>query len=70
MAMTSEPTSAAKDAAAGPAPLPQETLEFFGGDELRARVFIDKYALRDRDGRVLELTPVEMWERIAPCNGY
>ena len=65
MAMTSEPTSAAKDAAAGPAPLPQETLEFFGGDELRARVFVDKYALRDRDGGLLERTPVEMWERIA-----
>jgi ribonucleoside-diphosphate reductase alpha chain len=65
MALTSEPAAAAKEGPAAPAPLPQETLEFFGGDELRARVFIDKYALRDRDGRVLELTPVEMWERVA-----
>jgi ribonucleoside-diphosphate reductase alpha chain len=45
--------------------LPAETLEFFNGDELRARVFYDKYALRDPDGRVLEPTPVEMWRRIA-----
>ena len=27
--------------------LPKETLEAFGGDELRARVFYEKYALRD-----------------------
>ncbi|MDR7534728.1 MAG: adenosylcobalamin-dependent ribonucleoside-diphosphate reductase, partial [Armatimonadota bacterium] len=33
--------------------------------ELRARVFHDKYALRDREGRVLERTPQEMWRRIA-----
>ena len=45
--------------------LPSETLEFFQSDELRARVFYDKYALRDPDGRVLEPTPVEMWRRIA-----
>ncbi len=45
--------------------LPAETLDFFKGDELRAHVFYDKYALRDPDGRVLEPTPVEMWQRIA-----
>lgn len=45
-----------------PAP---ETLAFFSGDELRARVFHDKYALRDRDGQLLERTPVAMWQRIA-----
>jgi ribonucleoside-diphosphate reductase alpha chain len=45
--------------------LPQETLAFFGEDELRARVFYDKYALRAPDGEVLELTPVAMWQRIA-----
>jgi ribonucleoside-diphosphate reductase alpha chain len=65
MATTSESTSRPADASQGPAPLPPETLEFFAGDELRARVFIDKYALRDRQGRVLERTPVEMWERVA-----
>ncbi|HEV2284096.1 MAG TPA: adenosylcobalamin-dependent ribonucleoside-diphosphate reductase [bacterium] len=48
-----------------PAALPSDTLGFFKGDELRARVFHDKYALRDPDGRVLEPTPVEMWRRIA-----
>ena len=61
---TTTPTSQASHATPGAA-LPEETLEFFGGDELRARVFIDKYALRDREGRVMELTPVAMWQRIA-----
>lgn len=45
--------------------LPAETLAAFGGDELRARVFHDKYALRDRDGNVVERTPEQMWRRIA-----
>jgi ribonucleoside-diphosphate reductase alpha chain len=45
--------------------LPAQTLAAFGGDELRARVFHDKYALRDRDGSVAEHTPDQMWERIA-----
>jgi len=45
--------------------LPRETLEFFDGDELRARVFIEKYALRSDDGELLELTPREMWRRVA-----
>ncbi|MEM0322371.1 MAG: ribonucleotide reductase N-terminal alpha domain-containing protein, partial [Thermoprotei archaeon] len=45
--------------------LPKETLEFFGGDELRARVFYEKYALRDERGGVLEKTPEEMWRRVA-----
>src|SRR5579884_1741716 len=44
---TTTPTSQASHATPGAA-LPEETLEFFGGDELRARVFIDKYALRER----------------------
>jgi ribonucleoside-diphosphate reductase alpha chain len=65
MTTTSDPTVAPAEVPAGPAPLPPETLTFFGGDELRARVFIDKYALRDREGRVLEQTPVQMWERVA-----
>lgn len=45
--------------------LPAETLAAFGGDELRARVFHDKYALRDRDGNIVEHTPDQMWRRIA-----
>ena len=45
--------------------IPAETTEFFNGDELRIRVFLDKYALRDERGKVLERTPPEMWRRIA-----
>ncbi len=50
------------------APVPdlhRETLAAFGGDELQARIFHDKYALRDGDGRILERTPDQMWARIA-----
>jgi len=42
-----------------------ETLKFFDGDELRARVFLEKYALRDLDGNVVEKLPTEMWRRVA-----
>ncbi|OGR83182.1 MAG: ribonucleoside-diphosphate reductase, adenosylcobalamin-dependent [Elusimicrobia bacterium RIFCSPLOWO2_01_FULL_64_13] len=49
----------------GTAPLTQETSDFFKGDILRSRVFLDKYALRDRSGRVVEKTPLEMWSRVA-----
>ena len=45
--------------------LPKDTLDYFRGDELRARVFHDKYALRTPDGEVLERTPEQMWRRIA-----
>jgi len=45
--------------------MPQETLDYFQGDELRTRVFHDKYALRDPNGRVVEHTPLEMWRRMA-----
>jgi ribonucleoside-diphosphate reductase alpha chain len=62
---TSSDSPAQTETAQRPAPLPQETLDFFAGDELRARVFIDKYALRDPDGKILEPTPIEMWERVA-----
>jgi ribonucleoside-diphosphate reductase alpha chain len=56
------------DAAAPTRPstdLPRETLDYFRGDDLRARVFYDKYALRAPDGTVLEHTPDLMWRRIA-----
>ncbi|MEN2997996.1 MAG: ribonucleotide reductase N-terminal alpha domain-containing protein [Brevinematia bacterium] len=43
----------------------KETLDWFFGDELRARVFIEKYALRDYNGSVVEKTPPEMWRRVA-----
>jgi ribonucleoside-diphosphate reductase alpha chain len=47
------------------AQFPKETVEFFQGDELRIRCFLDKYALRDLNGQVVEQTPLEMWKRIA-----
>ena len=65
MTTSSESSPRTDETTQGPAPLPQETLDFFGGDELRARVFFDKYALRDANGQVLERTPIEMWERVA-----
>lgn len=45
--------------------LPKETLDFFHGDEIRARVFYEKYALKDEKGNVLEKLPTQMWDRIA-----
>jgi len=39
--------------------------KYFGEDELAAKVFVDKYALRDREQNILEDTPVKMFERIA-----
>ena len=45
--------------------LPAETLAFFGGDEIRARVFYEKYSLRDPAGDTVEKTPKEMWDRVA-----
>src|SRR5487761_1552120 len=48
-----------------PIELPKETLDYFNGDELRARVFYEKYALKDPSGVIVELTPVDMWGRVA-----
>jgi ribonucleoside-diphosphate reductase alpha chain len=45
--------------------IPSETLAAFGGDELRARVFYEKYALRDPDGKQMEKVPADMWRRVA-----
>lgn len=41
------------------------TLKYFNGDELAARVWITKYALKDLDGNLVELTPNDMHQRIA-----
>jgi ribonucleotide reductase alpha subunit len=41
------------------------SIEYFKGDELAAKVFVDKYALRDLDQRILEKTPDYMHRRIA-----
>lgn len=45
--------------------IPAETLAAFGGDELRARVFYEKYALRDPEGKQIEKIPSDMWRRVA-----
>ncbi len=45
--------------------LPKETLDYFGGDEIRARVFYEKYALKDENGKIVEKLPQQMWERVA-----
>jgi ribonucleoside-diphosphate reductase alpha chain len=45
--------------------IPSQTMAFFTNDELRARIFYEKYALRDKDGKVAEATPFEMWQRVA-----
>jgi ribonucleoside-diphosphate reductase alpha chain len=41
------------------------TLEYFKGDELAAKVWANKYALKDSDGVFYELTPDDMHHRIA-----
>ncbi|MEW6299522.1 MAG: adenosylcobalamin-dependent ribonucleoside-diphosphate reductase [Thermodesulfobacteriota bacterium] len=48
-----------------PSTLPHATLAAFAGDELRARIFLDKYALRDESGTLVETTPDQMWRRVA-----
>lgn len=45
--------------------LPKETLDFFRDDEIRARVFYEKYALKDESGKIVEKVPPEMWNRVA-----
>lgn len=34
-------------------------------DGIRQKVFLDRYALKDKDGSLLEHTPEEMWRRVA-----
>ena len=41
------------------------SVEYFGGDELAAQVWVSKYALKDSDGHIFELTPDDMHHRIA-----
>ena len=41
------------------------TLDYFGGDELAAQVWVNKYALKDSYGNIYELTPDDMHRRIA-----
>ena len=43
----------------------EATKDYFGGDELAARVWTSKYALKDSFGNIYELTPDDMHRRIA-----
>ena len=39
--------------------------EYFGGDELAATVWVNKYALKDSYGKIYEQTPTDMHHRLA-----
>ena len=41
------------------------SVDYFGGDELAAKVWVSKYAMKDSDGNLYELTPADMHKRIA-----
>lgn len=41
------------------------SVSYFNGDELAAKVFLDKYALKDSEARLLENTPEMMHRRLA-----
>ena len=41
------------------------SLEYFGGDELAARVWVNKYAMKDSFGKIYEKSPEQMHWRIA-----
>lgn len=43
----------------------QETLKYFKGDDLAARVWLNKYALKDSKGNIYEKSPEDMHRRIA-----
>ena len=43
----------------------EASLKYFRGDELAARVWVNKYALKDSFGTLFELTPDDMHRRIA-----
>jgi ribonucleoside-diphosphate reductase alpha chain len=43
----------------------QSSTEYFNGDELAAKVFVDKYALRNESQQMVEKNPDQMHRRIA-----
>jgi ribonucleoside-diphosphate reductase alpha chain len=43
----------------------QSALKYFKGDELAARVWVNKYALKDSDGNIYECSPDDMHRRLA-----
>ena len=40
-------------------------VEYFKGDDLAARVWVNKYALKDSEGNIYEKTPTDMHRRIS-----
>ncbi len=43
----------------------QQAVEYFKGDDLAARVWVNKYALKDSQGNIYERSPEDMHKRIA-----
>jgi ribonucleoside-diphosphate reductase alpha chain len=43
----------------------RETLKYFNGDDLAARVWVNKYALKDSFGNIYEKSPDDMHKRLA-----
>ena len=43
----------------------EATIDYFDGDDLAANVWITKYALKDKSGKLLENTPSMMHRRLA-----
>ena len=43
----------------------QASLDYFNGDELAAKVFVNKYALKDAFGNIYEKSPADMHRRLA-----
>ncbi|GAB6011408.1 adenosylcobalamin-dependent ribonucleoside-diphosphate reductase [Viscerimonas tarda] len=43
----------------------EAALNYFEGDELAAKVWVNKYALKDAKGNIYELSPVDMHQRLA-----
>lgn len=43
----------------------EASLQYFGGDELAARVWVNKYAMKDSQGLIYEKSPEQMHWRIA-----
>src|SRR5690554_5971077 len=43
----------------------QQAVEYFKGDDLTARVWVNKYALKDSQGNIYERSPEDMHKRIA-----
>lgn len=43
----------------------ESLLKYFDGDEMSSNVWMNKYALKDKDGKVVETTPDDMHRRMA-----